>query len=83
MSKYLTKAEIIEAHDIKSEEVTVPEWGGVVLVRGMTGRGRDAFEASIMADDDGIVNYDNIRSKLVSKCIVDEDGTCLFTDADI
>ena len=44
----LTKDQILEANDLQSESVTVPEWGGDVLVRTMTGADRDAFEASMI-----------------------------------
>ena len=44
----LSRDDILKAADNEPEEVDVPEWGGSVLVRGMTGRERDAFEVSLM-----------------------------------
>ena len=46
--KILSKADILRADDIKTIEVAVPEWGGSVLLRGLTGRERDLFEESIL-----------------------------------
>jgi len=43
----LNKEQILRADDLKTEEVDVPEWGGSVRVRVLTGTERDAFESSI------------------------------------
>ena len=45
---YLSRDAILQREDIKTEDVEVPEWGGTVRVRGMTGVQRDAFEASLI-----------------------------------
>ena len=82
----LSKDDILKAADNAPEEVDVPEWGGTVLVRGMTGRERDAFEVSMRDQRSGQRlpgALNNIRSKVVVRCIVDDDGDRLFTDADI
>ena len=44
----LSKTAILCANDLQTEDVDVPEWGGVVRVRSFTGRERDAFEASMV-----------------------------------
>lgn len=41
---YLTKADILGADDSKFEDVEVPEWGGTVRVRAITGTERDQFD---------------------------------------
>ena len=46
----LTRDQILAAQDITTEEVIVPQWGGIVLVRGMSGTERDAFEASVVVE---------------------------------
>lgn len=82
----LSRDDILKAADNDPEEVDVPEWGGSVLVRGMTGRERDAFEVSLMTPGRGgrrEVNTANVRAKLVARCVVDDDGGRLFTDADV
>ena len=81
----LTKEQILGAQDIQTEIVEVPEWGGAVIVRGMSGKERDSFEASMIKGKgkSANVNLENLRAKLVSKCVVDEAGKRLFSDDDI
>lgn len=81
----LTKEQILQASDKVTEEVEVPEWGGEVLVRNLTGKERDEYEASItLQTRQGVkVNLAQARSKLLVKTIVGEDGERLFDDKDI
>ena len=84
--KYLTKDEILEALDLKSQPVDVAEWGGTVLVRSMTGADRDAFENSMVTvDADGKRKPDmaNLRAKLVALTVVDEANNRLFEVSDV
>lgn len=83
MSKYLGKEQIINANDLDTKEVEVPEWGGVVLLKAMSGKERDSFEASLQGKEPGSINLDNARAKLASKCIVDENGKRIFNDKEI
>lgn len=81
----LTRENILAADDLGRELVSVPEWGGDVYVRGLTGKERDAFEAG-MIDQRGksqTVNLQNIRAKLAGLSICDENGKRIFTDADL
>lgn len=82
MSKRLTKADIFKADDIRSEEVEVPEWGGTVRVRGLSGVERDEFESSLL-DGKGTVKLANTRARLVVFSVIDEDGKRLFEDWDV
>ena len=94
-TKLLTRDAILAVQDITTETVDVPEWGGAVLVRGMTGRERDAFESSIVqqpaangrrqapARQQSQTNMENLRAKLASYCIVDEKGDRLFSTEDV
>lgn len=79
---YLTKEQILAVDDLQAEDVQVPEWGGTVRVRCMTGVERDAFERSNIGED-GKQDISNFRAKLVARSIVDEHGNRLFSDADI
>lgn len=81
----LTKDQIIAVEDLKTEELEVPEWGGSVIVRTMTGIERDKFEESVFISKgkDVKANFKNFRAKLCAVCMVDEKGQRLFTDADI
>ncbi|MCM1972333.1 phage tail assembly chaperone [Streptomyces sp. G1] len=82
--------DILGADDVVIEPVTVPEWGGrVVLVRGLSGEERDAWEASIRkirpslskkGEQEIVVDQTNARAKLLVKCIVRADGSRVFTD---
>jgi len=82
MPSFLTKEQILDADDLVTEIVEVPEWGGSVIVRGMTGAERDNFEASVITTNGrsgGRMNMQNVRAKLVSLTVVNEDGKRLFT----
>jgi len=81
----LTRDQILQANDIQTEEVSVPEWGGTVLVRALDGEERDALEASMIQGKgkNAQVNLKNLRAKLVARSIVDENGKRLFEDSDI
>jgi hypothetical protein len=80
----LNKAAILEVKDISIEKVEVPEWGGYVYVKGLTGSERDQFEASLVTGrgKESTVNMANIRAKLISLTICDEAGVRLFAEAD-
>ena len=83
--KELTAAEILGMEDIVEELVEVPEWKGTVRVRGLTGRERDAYEASLL-DQRGRstkANLQNARSKLVVLSVRNSDGSRMFTEAQI
>jgi hypothetical protein len=82
----LSRDDVLKADDRVTEEVDCPEWGGSVLVRGMTGRERDAFELSLRDQRSGQRipgRMNNIRSQIIVRCVVDDDGERLFTDADV
>ena len=73
----LTKEQILGADDLKREEVEVKEWGGVVLVRELRGRERDAFEEGSL-DKQRNVKMTNMRARLVAMSAIDEEGERLF-----
>lgn len=74
--------QILEADDMKIIDVEVPEWGGSIRLRSLTGAERDAFEAeSVQVDKAGnpiAAPPENFRAKLIAKCAIKEDGTKLF-----
>lgn len=80
----LSREAILQAQDLPTEDVEVPEWGGTVRVRGLTGAERDAFEQSIVEQrgKSTRMNLKNIRAKLVALTVVDEQGNRVFTDED-
>ena len=87
MTKLLTRDDILNADDLPSEVVDVPEWGGQVKVRTMSGSARDAFEASLIESQGKKKSKDdlmsNIRARFASLVLVDDDGKRLFTAKDI
>lgn len=83
--KVLTRDAILSADDLQSERVKVPEWGGEVIVRGMTGKERDQLETEVVSRDGKRVkvNAGNIRARLLVLSCIDEDGKRVFTDKDV
>ncbi len=83
--RFLSRDEILNIKDLPVEEVYVEEWQAWVRVRGLTGAERDQFEQSIVETrgKDTRVNLRNIRAKLVTLCVVDEEGKRLFKDEDV
>lgn len=81
----LSKSDILEARDIPTEEVEVPEWGGSVVVKGLTGAERDRFESSVIEQkgSEQSLNLANVRAKLCAMAICDAEGNRLFTEADV
>lgn len=81
----LTRDEILAAQDIRMETVEVPEWGGAVIVRSLTAAERDAFDLAATVEQNGrrVVNFAQLRARLVAMAVVDEQGKRLFSDADV
>ena len=83
MKKTLNRDQIVAIQDIKTELVDVPEWGGTVALRELTGAERDALEAQMVKVINGRreADLDNLRAKLVAACLVDgETGDRLFDE---
>lgn len=66
------------------ERVEIPELNIVAHVRGMSGRERDAWEKSLIVGrgKHRDVNTENVRAKLVTRCLCDEQGKRLLDDGD-
>jgi hypothetical protein len=82
MSRVLGRGAILAAQDLKRETVSVPEWGGDVIITTMTGAQRDSWEQSLVSKDRGKPDISNVRAKLVVCCAVDEAGALLFSPED-
>lgn len=80
---FLTKEQIFAANDLKTEKVNIPEWGGDVFVKTLTGAERDKFEKTIFNIDTNKRTFENMRAKLVVAVTVDKDGNQIFTEEDI
>lgn len=79
----LTRSTILNAADLDRELVSVPEWGGDVFVRGMNGTERDRYELGMYTAREDLETKAIIRARVVAFCTVNEDGSSLFTPADI
>lgn len=82
----LTRSQILEAQDLQSEDVEVPEWGGTVRVIGMSGAERNRLEQTWAGATNGKLTseaWENIYARLVQMCAVGEDGERLFSKADV
>ena len=86
----LSREQILEAEDLQTVEVDVPEWDGTVLVRGLTGQERDEYEVALLEFRRGPkgerraeMRWENARAKRLVRCCVDATGTRLFSDDDV
>lgn len=78
----LTKEQILNCDDLKLERVEVPEWGGDVFVRTLSGKERDQID-SFIVESKKDSSYPGFRALLCAFSICDENGTSLFTRADL
>jgi len=76
--KILSKDEILAVDDLKQEVVDVPEWGGAVIVRTMSGIERDEFEASMINAETRERSLENFRARLCAMTMVNRNGKRLF-----
>lgn len=83
----LTRDQILGAPDAGAvfEEVEVPEWGGTVRVRAMSGWERDKFEESLTRRKGKKIEVTmaNVRARLVATTVIDEEGKTLFRPGDV
>lgn len=83
--KYLSRDDVFAADDRVIEEVLVPEWGGWLRVRSLSGTERDALEQSmiVMRGKERETNLAAFRQKLVARTVVDDAGKRIFSDSDV
>lgn len=81
--KYLSRDQILSLTALPKREVHA--YGGTVLVWGLSGTERDAFEAATLKGKGKNVqaNLENFRARLVAACVRDEEGRKIFTPADV
>lgn len=60
------------------ESLDIPELGGVVYVKAMSGKERDKFESWALSDN----GPKNIRGKAAARCLCDKHGSRMFSDSD-
>lgn len=76
--KLLSAAEILAADDLQTERVSVPAWGGDVLVKGLSlaEHSRIKREAS---DEEGMLDEEKMQALILVTALVDEAGAPAFT----
>jgi len=82
----LSKEQILSSNDLKTIEVEVPEWGGTVLLKELSGAERDEFETMCYNESKGgkiEINPVGLKAKILVSCAVDEEGNRLFTLDDV
>ena len=79
MSKnVLTRDALLGAVTLDIEELSIPELGGVVYVKAMSGKQRDQWESWAVSAK----GPKNIRGKAAARCLCDASGNRLFSDSD-
>ncbi len=79
-SRFLTREEILQADDIPEEIVACPEWGGNVLVRGLTlGEAHKVIEEM---GEGGERDVQTMNLWAITRGARGADGKPLFTEAD-
>jgi hypothetical protein len=81
-AKTLNREAILNAADIKYEDVDTPEWGGITRVRMLTAKDRSAFEYWCYKNTDS-EKVTEMYPRICVACIVDESGNRIFQDDDI
>ena len=80
----LTKSQVLEAQDLPTVSVPVPQWGGDVLLRTLTGAEREELEKRIerFKRGSGVSGKDSVRAVAIVMCAVDDNGQPLFEEKD-
>lgn len=81
----LDKTAILGADDLKRETVSVPEWGGDVIVQEMTAKARLEWSTAAYTVEKGktAANPETFMAALLVVCCVGEDGEPLFSSEDM
>ncbi|RSK77856.1 hypothetical protein EJ774_21100 [Pandoraea apista] len=75
----LTREQILQARDLGSETVSVPEWGGDVVLGVMSGKARDSLMEA-MAEPQKTSRF---QALMLASTIVDDNGAQVFTAEDV
>lgn len=89
MSRTLSAGDIFATDDIEIVAVPVPEWGGVVYVKAMSGLDRERYFDSIKRiegygkKERTVIIHPLSTAKLVAATACNENGQLLFTHLDV
>lgn len=80
----LSRSDVLKFRAVlPTETVEVPEWGGSVVVRGLSAGGRDQFELALKESREEEGGLSDVRARLVALTAVDDDGKLLFKEGDV
>lgn len=92
----LTADQILSSSTPRTAYVEVPEWGGTVKVRGMTGKERASYRNSLVGratqrlragEETGETELELVAFRsnedVVAWCTIDEDGNRIFSDEQV
>lgn len=79
----LTPDDIFGTSDLKIETCDVPEWGGAVCLREMSGTDREAWEREAFGDKGDRPVTNTHRATLLAYCLCDSTGARLFVNSQI
>ena len=83
----VTRDDILKADDLPSEAIDIPQWGGSVTVRTMTGTDRDEFHRVIQkrrgSDDDDLMDMRGLKAMLLQRTITNGNGELMFKVSDL
>lgn len=86
---FLSRESILAKNDIEYSRVHVPQWGGYLRIRGLTGKERTALEKGMQKPvrRKGRIEYERdlkfFRERVVIYGTIDEQGQPLFTEKDL
>lgn len=72
--KELTLDDILSADDVQIEPVSVPDWGGRLYVRSISGDKRDEIDQEFSAVNGSGPNLVGMRARVVGACLCDAHG---------
>jgi len=80
----LDRTQLLKPRQLKREKVPLPEWGGDVWVRTMTGAERDDYEQEYLdAKKKAGDRVPNLRARLLVRTVCDEQGKPLLSQNDV
>jgi hypothetical protein len=87
----LDRETILGKRELRRETVEIPEWGGLIIVRELTGAERSRYEAGfsdvVMGEAKTVADkskrFENMRARIAVVACINEDGTHLFHDDDV
>jgi hypothetical protein len=79
---YLTRDAILSQVEFPTGTVDVPEWGGELLVRGMSAWERERFE-QLQEMFKNNSKLDSLSAQVICWCAIDEHGKPLFSAKDV